>query len=129
MKLTIDQGTAYRIPYIWCFTNTCIAADAADPRLLNEMETGEKLLLEVVDSSLLTVSTSLPLDQFATVRQGLRRERLSKPSTSDRASRRTPGRLSTPDRPTLFRPARAALSLKMASSNRQYTRTPSRPCG
>jgi invasion protein IalB len=71
VKLTIDQGAAYRIPYVWCLTNTCIAADLADPKLIKEMETGQKLLLEVVDSSVLTVSTSLPLDQFATVRQGI----------------------------------------------------------
>jgi invasion protein IalB len=70
VKLTIDQGATYRIPYMWCLTNTCIAADAADPRLLKEMEAGQKLVLEVVDSSVLTVSTSLPLNQFATVRQG-----------------------------------------------------------
>jgi len=69
VKITIDQGTAYRIPYVWCLTNTCIAADLVDPGLLKEMETGQKLLLEVVDSSVLTVSTSLPLNQFATVRQ------------------------------------------------------------
>lgn len=71
VKITIDQGAAHRIPYVWCLTNTCIAADLADPRLLKEMETGQKLLLEVVDSSVLTVSTSLPLNQFATVRQGI----------------------------------------------------------
>jgi invasion protein IalB len=71
VKITIDQGGAYRVPYVWCLTNTCIAADLADPRLLKEMETGQKLLLEVVDSSVLTVSTSLPLNQFATVRQGI----------------------------------------------------------
>ena len=71
VKITIDQGTAYRIPYVWCLTNTCIAADLVDPGLLKEMETGQKLLLEVVDSSVLTVSTSLPLNQFATVRQGI----------------------------------------------------------
>jgi invasion protein IalB len=70
VKITIDQGTPYRIPYVWCLTNTCIAADLAEPRLLKEMETGNSLLLEVVDSSVLTVSTSLPLSQFATVRQG-----------------------------------------------------------
>ena len=70
VKLTVDQGAAYRIPYVWCLTNTCIAADLADPKLLKEMETGQKLLLEVVDSSVLTVSTSLPLDQFAMVRRG-----------------------------------------------------------
>jgi invasion protein IalB len=70
VKITIDQGTAHRIPYVWCLTNTCIAADVADPGLLKELETGKRLLLEVVDSSVLTVSTSLPLNQFATVRQG-----------------------------------------------------------
>jgi invasion protein IalB len=70
VKLTIDQGAGYRIPYVWCLTNTCIAADRAEPGLLREMEAGKKLLLEVVDSSVITVSTSLPLDQFATVRHG-----------------------------------------------------------
>ena len=69
-KITIDQGTAHRIPYVWCLTNTCIAADPADPGLIKEMESGQKLVLEVVDSGLLTVSTSPPLNQFATVRQG-----------------------------------------------------------
>jgi invasion protein IalB len=68
VKITIDQGTAYRIPYTWCFTNTCIAAEVADPKLLKEMETGGRLVLEVVDSSVLAVDTSLPLNQFATVR-------------------------------------------------------------
>jgi invasion protein IalB len=71
VKITIDQGAPYRIPYVWCITNTCIAADLAEPRMIKEMETGQKLLLEVVDSSVLTVSTSLPLNQFATVRQGI----------------------------------------------------------
>jgi invasion protein IalB len=70
VKITIDQGAAYRIPYVWCLTNTCIAADVADPKLIREMETGQKLLLEVVDSSVLTVSTTLPINQFAAVRQG-----------------------------------------------------------
>jgi invasion protein IalB len=70
VKITIDQGTSYRIPYVWCLTNTCIAADLADPRLLKDFEAGKTLLLEVVDSSVLTVSTSLPLNQFAAVRQG-----------------------------------------------------------
>jgi invasion protein IalB len=70
VKLTVDQGSAYRVPYMWCLTNTCIAADLADPKLIKEMETGQKLLLEVVDSSVLAVSTSLPLNQFSTVHQG-----------------------------------------------------------
>ena len=70
VRLTIDRGTGYRIPYMWCFTNTCIAAEVADPKLLKEMETGQNLLLELVDTSLLTVNTSLQLNQFAAVRHG-----------------------------------------------------------
>jgi invasion protein IalB len=70
VRLTTDQGSTYRVPYIWCLTNTCIAADVADPKMLKEMETSQKLRLEVVDSSVLTVSTSLPLNQFAAVRNG-----------------------------------------------------------
>jgi invasion protein IalB len=70
VKLTIDQGTPYRIPYVWCLTNTCIAADVADPKAIREMETGQTLRLEVVDSSILAITTSLPLSQFAAVRQG-----------------------------------------------------------
>ena len=70
-RLTVDQGATHRIPYTWCLTNTCIAADVADPGLLKEMETGRKLLLEIVDYSMLTVSTTLPIDQFAAVRQGV----------------------------------------------------------
>jgi len=70
VKITIDQGASYRIPYMWCFTNTCIAADVADPKLLKEMETGQNFLLELVDTSLLTVNTSLQLKEFAAVRHG-----------------------------------------------------------
>lgn len=70
VKLTVDQGKQHRIPYVWCLTNTCIAADAADPDLIREMNAGKKLVLEVVDSNVLAVSTTLPLDQFAAVRNG-----------------------------------------------------------
>lgn len=70
VKLTIDQGNPYRIPYVWCLTNTCIAADLADAKAIREMEAGQILLLEVADSNILAITTSLPLDQFAAVRQG-----------------------------------------------------------
>jgi invasion protein IalB len=70
VKITVDQGTPYLIPYVWCLTNTCIAADRVDSKLMKEIESGQKLLLEIVDSNVLTVSTSVPLGQFAAVRQG-----------------------------------------------------------
>jgi invasion protein IalB len=70
VKLTIDQGRPFQIPYSWCLTNACIAADLADPKLISEMESGQTLTLEIVDSSILSVTSSIPLAQFATVRRG-----------------------------------------------------------
>ena len=70
VKLTVDQGSSHRMPYSWCLTNACIAADAADPNIIKEMETGKTLVLEVVDSNLLALTTSMPLAQFASVHKG-----------------------------------------------------------
>ena len=70
VKLTVDQGAPYSIPYTWCLTNTCIAADVADPKVIRDMEGGQKLAVEVVDSNLLSVTTSLPLNQFPSVHLG-----------------------------------------------------------
>jgi invasion protein IalB len=70
VKLTIDQGKPYGVPYTWCLTNTCIAGNAADPKMVREMVSGRTLQLEFVDSSLLTLTTSLPLGLFASVHQG-----------------------------------------------------------
>lgn len=70
VKLTVDKGTAHKIPFSWCLTNTCIAGDAASPALLREMESGKSLVLEVMDTNMLAVSTSLPLTQFAAARKG-----------------------------------------------------------
>ena len=69
-KVTVDQGSARRIPYNWCATNTCIAADVADAAMIKEMESGKTLRLEVVDANLLALTTSIPLAQFAAVHKG-----------------------------------------------------------
>jgi invasion protein IalB len=70
VKLIVDKGTAHKIPFSWCLTNTCIAGHAANPALLRELDAGKSLTLEVVDTNLLAVTTSLPLEKFATVRKG-----------------------------------------------------------
>ena len=70
VKVVVNQGTPYRMPYSWCMTNSCIAADLADPKLIRQMEAGQKLALEVVDTNILTITTTLPLDQFEAVRKG-----------------------------------------------------------
>lgn len=70
VKLTVDQGTAYQVPYTWCVTNLCIAADVANPKFIEDMESGKMLALEVVDSNLLALATSMPLGQFAAIHKG-----------------------------------------------------------
>ena len=70
VKLTVDQRKSRSLPYTWCLTNACIAADAADPKFIKDMEAGKSLVLEVTDSNLLSLTTSLPLAQFAPVHKG-----------------------------------------------------------
>jgi invasion protein IalB len=70
VKLTIDQGKPYGVPYTWCLTNACIAGNVADPEMVQEMESGQTLQLEFVDSNLLSLTTSLPLARFASVHKG-----------------------------------------------------------
>ena len=65
--LTIDQGKAHEVPYTWCLTNACIAGTVVDPMLLDKIATGHTLRLEFTDSNLLSLTTSLPLGQFAIV--------------------------------------------------------------
>ena len=37
-KLTVDQGSPLRVPYTWCLTNACIAADVAPAAMVKQME-------------------------------------------------------------------------------------------
>jgi invasion protein IalB len=71
VKLTVDGGTPYTVPFTWCLTNTCIAGYPAEPELLHEMERGRSLAIEVVDTNMLAVKTSAPLDQFVEVYRGV----------------------------------------------------------
>jgi invasion protein IalB len=67
VKLTVDKAKPHLVPYTWCLTNACIAGAAADPKMVKEMDSGQTLRLEFVDSNLLSLATSLPLGQFAAV--------------------------------------------------------------
>jgi invasion protein IalB len=70
VKLSVDGGEPYRLAYNFCVTNSCLAGEVADPRLIREMETGNALALEVVDVNFLSIKTTLPLAQFAMVHKG-----------------------------------------------------------
>jgi hypothetical protein len=67
VKLTIDQGGRLSlVPYQYLHRSR----SRRNPACLGRWRAGKKLLLEFVNSSVMTASTSLPLDQFATVRHG-----------------------------------------------------------
>jgi invasion protein IalB len=70
VKVTIDQGRATQIPFNWCLTNICIAADRVEPSLVAELESGRNLKLELTDLNSSPVALTLSLDQFAAVRKG-----------------------------------------------------------
>jgi invasion protein IalB len=70
VKVSVDQGKPRQFPYSWCLSNTCIAANIADASLLRDMEKGQKLQLEVVDSTIQSLTATLPLEQFAAVHKG-----------------------------------------------------------
>lgn len=69
-KLKVDTGADHPIPYNWCLSNACVAGDVASASLVKEMDRGKTLTLEVVDSNLLSLTTSLPLAQFSAAHNG-----------------------------------------------------------
>ncbi|SFH68445.1 invasion associated locus B family protein [Bradyrhizobium sp. Gha] len=70
-KLSIDGGPPVRVPYTWCLANQCIAADVAAPKIIEGMEAGKALTLELVDTNLLALTTAIPLAQFAAAHSGV----------------------------------------------------------
>ena len=45
VQATVDQAAPAKIPYNFCLTNICIAADLASPKLIGEMESVQILKL------------------------------------------------------------------------------------
>jgi invasion protein IalB len=70
VKLTVDKDPSIVVPYTICLANGCVAAVVPKPKLLRELETGGMLSLEVVNSNVVRVIASLPLESFAKARQG-----------------------------------------------------------
>jgi invasion protein IalB len=70
IKLTVDRGATMQIPYVICLTNGCVAGSVANAGLIHDLESGQMLALETVNSNVLSVTNSLPLKEFAEVHQG-----------------------------------------------------------
>lgn len=71
IKLTVNHGATIQVPYTLCLANGCVAATVADPNFILEMEAGGMLSLEAVNSNVVTIIASLPLDNFANAHQGV----------------------------------------------------------
>jgi invasion protein IalB len=70
IKLTVDQGSPTQIPYVICLTNICVAASVANADVIHDLETGQTLTLETVNSNVVGMTNSLSLKDFAKARQG-----------------------------------------------------------
>ena len=70
VKLTVDRGSPMQIPYVICLTNGCVAGSVANAGLIHDLESGQMLALETVNSNVVGVTNSLPLKEFAEVHQG-----------------------------------------------------------
>ena len=70
VRLTVDQAQPHLVPYTWCLANACIAGTVATAKMLQEISSGQTVQLEFVDSNLLSLTTTLPLGQFASVHKG-----------------------------------------------------------
>lgn len=70
VKVTVDQGQPTQIPFTWCLTNICIAADAVKPGLMAELESGKSLRLVLADLNSSLVTLTFSLDRFAVARKG-----------------------------------------------------------
>jgi invasion protein IalB len=70
IKLTVDNGISMPVPYTICLANGCVAGTVADPSFVRAMESGRMLSLDAVNTNVMTVVASLPLDNFAKAHQG-----------------------------------------------------------
>ena len=70
IKLTVDKGSSLDVPYTICMANGCVAAMVVDPSFVSALDTGRMLSLEGVNANVVTVISSLPLDNFAKAHHG-----------------------------------------------------------
>jgi invasion protein IalB len=70
IKLTVDKDSSMQIPYTICLANGCVAATVVEASFVHAMESGRALSLDAVNTNVMSVIASLPLDNFARAHQG-----------------------------------------------------------
>jgi invasion protein IalB len=70
IKLTVDKNNSMQLPYTICLANGCVAAKVADPSFVRAMASGRTLSLDAVNTNVMIVIASLPLENFAKAHHG-----------------------------------------------------------
>jgi invasion protein IalB len=71
VKVTLDGGTSpLTLPYSWCFANLCVAATVAGDEIIQALGASRTAAIEVVDSNLNVLTTTIPLESFGRVQAG-----------------------------------------------------------
>ncbi len=71
VKLRLDsKAREIRLPYSWCFSNLCIAAAPIDRKGIEALGEARTILVEVQDTNLVTLTATIPTDQFASAHSG-----------------------------------------------------------
>ena len=69
-RVIIDQGQPMNAPYVFCFTNGCVADYEASVELVGKMKKGQGLMVQGVNSQGQLFSLGLPLTDFAKAYDG-----------------------------------------------------------
>jgi invasion protein IalB len=71
VKLRLDTKSGdIPLRYSWCFSNLCVAAASIDSDIIRALGEARAILVEVVDTNLITLSVTIPTDQFASAHSG-----------------------------------------------------------
>jgi invasion protein IalB len=72
VKLKVDTSLReVEVPYNWCFSNLCVAAAPASREMIRTLEGGRTLSIEVVDTNLVRLTATVPVDRFAVTYRGV----------------------------------------------------------
>ena len=71
IKLTVDDSASMQVPFTICLANGCVAATVIEPGFIRQLDAGRMLSVEGVNFNVRSVIASLPLNDFASVHQGV----------------------------------------------------------
>ena len=71
VKLRLDnKPREMQLPYSWCFANLCVAAAPIDNKVVRSLGDARTISVDVVNTNLVTITATIPTDQFAAAHRG-----------------------------------------------------------